>query len=70
MEFYVYKPKQERSLKVVFKYKVVFKVDLPSSNVDNRKEIESQRYIVIDVWSIQKQGIKTLPMLYVELKEQ
>jgi hypothetical protein len=49
MEFYVYKPKQERSLKVVFKYKVVFKVDLPSSNVDNRKEIESQRYIVIDV---------------------
>jgi len=61
-ELRTYKPKQERSFKIVFKYMY------SSSNVDDiRKKIENHGHTVIKIWNIwnKKQGSsKTLPVFY------
>jgi len=63
-EFHTYKPKQEKSCKVILKY------IYPSSNVDNiRKEIEDHGYTITNIWNIKKQDTsKTFPIFYIELK--
>jgi len=62
MEFHTYKPKQERSFKVVLKHIHA------TTNVDDiKKEIGNLGHTVTNIWNIKKQGIKrTLHMFYAE----
>jgi hypothetical protein len=64
VEFHTYKPKQERSFKLVFKHIQV------SANLDNiEKHIKELRQTVINIWNVKKHDTKkTLHMFYVELK--
>lgn len=64
MEFHTYKPKQERSFKVVLKH-----MHHSTHTEDIKKALEELGHIAINIWNIEKQGIKEAPsMFYVELK--
>jgi len=62
-EFHTYKPKQERS------FKVILKQIHATANLDNiKKEIEDLGHTVTNTWTIKKQGTeKVLHMFYVKL---
>jgi len=63
-EFHTYKPKQEKSFRVVLKH-----IHITANLDDIKKEIEDLGYTVTNIWNIKKQGTKkALHMFYVELK--
>jgi len=54
-EFYTYKPKQERSFKVVLKH-----IHATANLDDIKKEIEDLGHTVTNIWNIKKQALKRL----------
>jgi len=63
-EFHIYKPKQERDFKIIFKH-IPFQEKVDAI----RKDIEKLEHTITNIWNIKKQGTKMpLNMFYVELK--
>jgi len=52
-EFHTYKPKQERSFKVILKH-----IHATTNLNDIKKEIEDLEHTVTNIWNIKKQGTK------------
>jgi len=64
-EFHRYKPKQERSFKVVLKH-----IHATANLDDIKKEIEDLGHTITNIWNIKKQDTKkALHMFYIELKQ-
>ncbi|KAH0944412.1 hypothetical protein HN011_006986, partial [Eciton burchellii] len=64
MEFHIYKPKQERSFRVLLKH-----IHATTNLDDVKKEIVNLEHTVTNIWNIKRQDTKkTLPVFYVELK--
>jgi len=62
-EFHTYKPKQERSFKMILKH-----IHVTTNLDDMKKEIEDLEYRITNIWNIKKQGTKMALHICVEVQ--